>query len=846
MAFTDHVKVKLGMDSKGFNNGLASAETRAQKFKKIMGSRLAGGLGAAAFIAATKKTIDFGAAIGDLSDRLGVSAEFLQTMQFAAEQNGSSTEEASKAMEKLSKSIGEAEIGSKLYVDAFKKLGVELRNADGSLKSTEKITMEVADGLQGIEDPAIRVHTAFALMGRSGTAMTQFMKDGAGKIEEFGDQARDMGMIVGNDNVKALQDASGELEKAGRGFSVLAAEILPGLIKVLQNAKLGWDLIVLAFKSFPTTAELVGKAILNNIVDNFKLLVKEAALVGAKLNAFKIEFNPFASEADIEKRKKQLLAAQADVEKARKNADLNLQQRQKQILSGDKELAADAKKVAKEKNALQEKFNQINDKGLKTKVRVTEQTQKEKAAIAEINGERTKEEITLGRTLDKIKALKAGGEDALKVVEERHEMEDKIQGLMERGEMTREQATKLARDLIAAENEELQLHEQIKEEQKKKVDLKEQEADRKEIAEGLREEAKLHQEARQEMANGLEVMRLRANGQDEEADILEQNLENKKEVANIMDEMGVTEQAAIDLLNKKLGLEEKITNEKINQGIEEIKNGNLKAGEDLNNLGATDRGKALREMDKEERKRAKDQARADRLQKILADPDKNMTDQEKAKIQKNLDKLKDDLLTDEQRKQIKQLEDQRKKAKDLAAAQKKELDKRQKEIKDLADKKEQDLKALEAKAKKALEEAGANIKKKMADAFNAGEKAIKNAGDAIVNALNRFNWNAQGGNPGAPTPNGGGGSSTTPIVEVAAPDLTSLQSTLTQNATALGDKIANQIAQIALPNTQPGGGVTPPQPVSSTINLDIDTESLANDSTMQSILEALRGKFKNE
>ena len=103
MAFTDHVKVKLGMDSKGFNNGLASAETRAQKFKKIMGSRLAGGLGAAAFIAATKKTIDFGAAIGDLSDRLGVSAEFLQTMQFAAEQNGSSTEEASKAMEKLSK-----------------------------------------------------------------------------------------------------------------------------------------------------------------------------------------------------------------------------------------------------------------------------------------------------------------------------------------------------------------------------------------------------------------------------------------------------------------------------------------------------------------------------------------------------------------------------------------------------------------------------------------------------------------------------------------------------------------------------------------------------------------------
>lgn len=818
MAFTDHVKAKIGADTKGLQDGLARAESRAAKFKKVMSSRLAGGLGLAAFAAAAKKTIDFGAAIGDLSDRLGVSAEFLQTMQFAAEQNGSSSEEASKAMEKLSKSIGEAEIGSKLYVDAFKKLGVELRNADGSLKSTEKITMEVADGLQGIEDPAIRVHTAFALMGRSGTAMTQFMKDGGGKIEAFGKQAKDMGIIVGNDNVKALQDASGELEKASRSFSVLAAEILPGLIKVLRNAKLGWDLIVLGFKEFPTTAELVGKAILGNIVDNFKLVIAQAKLMAAEFNNFQVEFNPFASEADIKAAKNNLKAAISDVAKAKKIADLTVQQRQKNILSKDFELANRAKKVAKQKNELQEKFNQINGRGLQTRVKITEQTQKEKLAIAEINGERLKEEITLGRTLDKIKALKAGGEEALKVVEERHEMEDKIQSLMEKGEMTRGQATKLAKDLIAAENEELRLHEKIKEEQKKKVDLKEKEADRKRIAEQLREEAKLHQEARQEMANGLEVLRLRANGQDEEADLLEQNLENKKEVANIMADMGVTEKAALDLLNKKLGLEEKITNEKINQGIEEIKNGNLKPGEDLNKLGATDRGRALKDMDREERKRAKDQIRADRLKDTLNDPNRKLTDKERAKIQANLDKLKNDLLTDEQKKQIKQLEDQRKKAKDLADKQKKELDKRQKEITDLAAKKEKELKDLEAKAKKALEKAGVDAKKKMSDAFNAGEKAIKNAGDGIIAALNRLNWRA---------------------LEDAK--LAKLENNLNNNLYSLGSKIANQKSMTL--NTK----INPAKPsVNNKINIEIDTDSLANDSTMKSILEVLKGKFKNE
>ena len=110
-------------------------------------------------------------------------------------------------------------------------------------------------------------------------------------------------------------------------------------------------------------------------------MVKEVALVAAELNAFKIKFNPFAEQSEIDARKKQVLAAQAEVEKARKMADLTLQQRQKQILALDHELAADAKKVAKEKAALQQEFNEINGRGLKTRERITAETNKEKQAL---------------------------------------------------------------------------------------------------------------------------------------------------------------------------------------------------------------------------------------------------------------------------------------------------------------------------------------------------------------------------------------------------------------------------------------------------------------------------------
>ena len=97
------MKVLFGADTTGFQQGLAKAQKQTSKFADVFKNKFVGLLGAAAIARTTTKIVDFGAKIGDLSDRLGVSAEFLQQMQFAAEQNGSSTEEASKAVEKLSK-----------------------------------------------------------------------------------------------------------------------------------------------------------------------------------------------------------------------------------------------------------------------------------------------------------------------------------------------------------------------------------------------------------------------------------------------------------------------------------------------------------------------------------------------------------------------------------------------------------------------------------------------------------------------------------------------------------------------------------------------------------------------
>jgi hypothetical protein len=74
--------------------------------------------------------------------------------------------------------------------------------------------------------------------------------------------------------------------------------------------------------------------------------------------------------------------------------------------------------------------------------------------------------------------------------------------------------------------------------------------------------------------------------------------------------------------------------------------------------------------------------------------------------------------------------------------------------------------------------------------------------------------------------------------------LDELQTSLSQAIQKLANRIASEISNLDLGKGGPG---TPqPTPVNNYINLEVDTESLAKDATMEEILSILQGKFVNE
>tara|TARA_R100001463_G_scaffold126466_1_gene184192 strand:+ start:10570 stop:13218 length:2649 start_codon:yes stop_codon:yes gene_type:complete len=881
MAFTDHVKVMLGLDSRGFNDGLNQAETKIQRFARTMQNRFIGSLGTAAIAATTTKIIDFGAAIGDMSDRLGVSSTFLQELQFAAEQSGISADTAATALQRFTRRVAEAQANGGALADTLRSLNISMVDSQGQARTTEDMFRDFGIALTGMQNPAERLRIAFQFLDTEGAALTQMFQQGKPSLDDYANSARNLGLILENDTVRALQNASGKLEQAKRQFTIFSAEVFPPLIRFLQNAKLGFDLLALAIPNVGNALRVLGGVIQGEIMAKFELLAAAANRAAQEI------IHPFRSISlfgliggDIEESERLLRASIQRLEQAQIESARTLADRKRQIFEEDIEQQNIKENLQTRFNELQERFNEVNGRKLQTNDRanqqlnanlgkhqaIVEEANKEKNAVDAINGLRQQEERTLERTLERIEAMRNGGEDALRVVEQRHDQEDQINRLMEQGNMTRQQAVTLVTQIVQAENQELRLQQQIKAEQQRKVDLKDQEADRQAIIQKLQEENRLHQAGRQLESDKLRILQMRAQGRNEEADKLQQQLDINRQIEQLQNRLNLQGGVAVNHLERKLGLENQILQKKNEQQQADLRNAAIQE------QAQRDIGDAI---DANDRARIRAARAVQGLeQQILA-----LQAQGGDRAQREIDRLnavkerKLELVLDDQtRADLAQLEQERLQIEDQHAEQMQALQNRRAEIaQEAADKqrelqraaaqKEADLQRQKANAEQDLQQVGNQVQQGLGQALTAGEQAIRDAGEAIRLAIMRL------------IPGGGGMGDIhqTPVnnsinLEVETdhlatestlrnilaaiqengqvPDFSDLQGSLSQAIAQLGNRIAGEIQNLNLP---PGGpGAPEPTPVNNYINLEVDTESLAKDATMEEIIEILQGRFVNE
>ena len=193
-------------------------------------------LSVAGFAAMIKNAIDAADHLNKLSQKIGISVEALSTLRFAAQLSDVSLETLQKGIKGLSQNITEANTGIGDGAQVFEALGISVRNADGSMKSTEAVLLQVADVFANLEDGAVKTALAVKLFGKSGMDMIPFLNQGAAGINQLTTEAERLGLKLTtetarsaeafNDNLTALKASSSSLGIA------LARDFLPELTNI--------------------------------------------------------------------------------------------------------------------------------------------------------------------------------------------------------------------------------------------------------------------------------------------------------------------------------------------------------------------------------------------------------------------------------------------------------------------------------------------------------------------------------------------------------------------------------------------------------------------------------------
>ena len=212
---------KLGLDSSSFESGAKRAESISRKFGKEMTGALATAFSVEKVVQFGLEAVSAAGKLSDLSDRVGVSAGFLQEMQFAAEQTGASLEDVTASIEKLSVARAQALAGSETKMNAFKLLGISADDLK-TLRSEDLFT-KIGDTIKNAPNPQNLLAPFREIAGKGAGALIPAMIEG---LQDTAQKARELGLVMNDNVVASLDDAADRIDTLKAGFTVLIGTII--------------------------------------------------------------------------------------------------------------------------------------------------------------------------------------------------------------------------------------------------------------------------------------------------------------------------------------------------------------------------------------------------------------------------------------------------------------------------------------------------------------------------------------------------------------------------------------------------------------------------------------------
>lgn len=238
--------VDMGADVSSLKTDMAAAgravATEVQNITRLAGQAkaaivgMATAMGPISFAGMMKGAVDAMDQVDEMSQKLSISSRAFQELTYVAKLNSTQNEALAGGIKKLQNNMQDAITGGKEQAAVFKAMGISVAGTDGQLRSSLTVIADVADVFEGLHDEVTKTALASKLFGsKLGPELVPLLNQGRKGIEGLREEANQLGIIMGEDALKAAADFNDQIDRMSAVSQAAAGQVALTFIPAIND-----------------------------------------------------------------------------------------------------------------------------------------------------------------------------------------------------------------------------------------------------------------------------------------------------------------------------------------------------------------------------------------------------------------------------------------------------------------------------------------------------------------------------------------------------------------------------------------------------------------------------------
>lgn len=239
-ALTGGFETDMKRAAKASEKAFAQMKKDAQASNVAIGKVLTAGLalgaaGAVGLGVAVKSAVNEMDKLSKTAQKVGVTTEALSALQYAAELADVDIGQLQGGMTRLVKAQAEVAKGAEQQTALFQALGVQVLNADGSLRNAGDVMADIADRFAAMEDGAEKTALAVQIFGRAGADLIPLLNEGSQGFRDAANEAKAFGLTVSTEAGKAAEEFNDNITRMGKAMQGAGIQLATDLLPVMNE-----------------------------------------------------------------------------------------------------------------------------------------------------------------------------------------------------------------------------------------------------------------------------------------------------------------------------------------------------------------------------------------------------------------------------------------------------------------------------------------------------------------------------------------------------------------------------------------------------------------------------------